>query len=265
MQLSIQTELEYAPTGPGAVDALLQIEAAVIPEQRVLSANIDLPQVSHFARVPAQASIGERIWLRLNGPLTVRYNAVVAVERFLATLETLPAVPQHLLPGETVDYLMPSRFCSSDLLHNFADGEFAGLEGGARVAGIRDWIAQTLSYESGSSGATTTAIDTFLSRRGVCRDYAHLMIALTRASGIPARYASVYGLGVDPQDFHAVAEVFLDGAWHLVDATWMTTPDRVAKIGVGRDAADVSFLTSFGDLELVAQSVSVEAAVPVLG
>lgn len=262
MQLSIRAELDYALAGPDPVDVLLHLEAAIIPEQRVLSANIELSPVHHFARVPAQACIGERIWLRAVEPLRVRYEATVSVERMLADIATLAAVPPHLLPGETIDYLMPSRFVASDLLHDFAQGEFGALEGGQRVAAIRDWIAATLTYEPGSSHATTTAIDTFLSHKGVCRDYAHLMVALTRASGIPARYASVYGVGVEPQDFHAVAEVFLDGAWHLVDATGMTTPDRVAKIGVGRDAADVSFLTSFGDVSMIAQSVDVTELAP---
>lgn len=263
MRLSIQTTLEYAVAGPvhNPVDVLLQLEAAIIPEQRVISARIDLPPLDHFARVPAQACIGERLWLRTAGPLTVRYEAEVEVDRMLARIDALPAVPPHRLPGETVDYLMPSRYCTSDTFHDFVEGEFAGLEGGARVGAIRDWIAATLTYEPGSSDAFTTAADTFASHKGVCRDYAHLMIALVRASAIPARFASVYGLGVEPQDFHAVAEVFLDGAWHLVDATGMTTPDRVAKIGVGRDAADVSFLTSFGEVEMIAQSVDVREVV----
>ncbi|EJU12648.1 transglutaminase [Sphingomonas sp. LH128] len=258
MQLSIQTMLEYAVPGP--VDVLLQIEAAIIPEQRVLHAHIELPPLEHFARVPAQACIGERIWLRTSAPLTVRYEATVEVDRFLAPVDGLPAMPPHRLPGETVDYLMPSRYCTSDTFHDFVESEFAGLQGGARVGAIRDWIAGTLTYEPGSSDAFTTAADTFQSRKGVCRDYAHLMIALVRASAIPARFASAYGIGVEPQDFHAIAEVFLDGAWHLVDATGMTTPDRVAKIGVGRDAADVSFLSSFGEVEMLSQTVRVSAA-----
>ncbi|EIZ79326.1 transglutaminase [Novosphingobium sp. Rr 2-17] len=262
MQISIQTELDYALTGPGPVDALLQVEAAIIPEQRVISANIEFPLLEHFARVPAQSCIGERIWVRLSQPLRVRYQATVSVERMLAPIETLAATPTYLLPGETVDYLMPSRFCPSDTFLAFAEDQFGHLKGGPRVAAIRDWIADTLSYEPGSSDAMTTAADTFHSGRGVCRDYTHLMISLARASTIPARYASVYGVGVDPQDFHAIAEVFLDGAWHLVDATKMTTPDRVAKIGVGRDAADVSFLTSYGDLQLVSQTVQVSEALP---
>jgi transglutaminase-like putative cysteine protease len=259
MQLSIVTTLDYAVPGP--VDVLLQIEAAMIPEQQVLHAHIDLPPLDHFARVSAQADIGERIWLRTSAPLQVRYEATVAVNRMLADIETLPAMPTYLLPGETVDYLMPSRYCTSDTFHEFVQNEFGYLEGGARVAAIRDRIASTLTYEPGSSDAFTTAADTFKSCKGVCRDYAHLMIALVRASAIPARFASVYGLGVEPQDFHAVAEVFLDGAWHLVDATGMSSPDRIAKIGIGRDAADVSFLSSFGAIEMLSQSVQVNELV----
>lgn len=260
MQLSIVTTLDYAVPGP--VDVLLQIEAAIIPEQRVIQARIDLPLLDHFARVSAQSDIGERIWLRTGAPLQVRYEATVEVNRMLARVETLPAVPPHLLPGETVDYLMPSRYVTSDTFHEFVESEFGRLQGGARVAAICERIANTLTYEPGSSDAFTTAADTFKSCKGVCRDYAHLMIALVRASAIPARFASVYGLGVEPQDFHAVAEVFLDGAWHLVDATGMTSPDRIAKIGVGRDAADVSFLSSFGAIEMLSQTVDVSELVP---
>ncbi|KHK93691.1 transglutaminase-like domain-containing protein [Novosphingobium malaysiense] len=255
MKIAIETRLEYAVPGP--VDVLLQIEAAMIPEQTVLHAHIDLPQAEHFARVPGQSDIGDRIWLRLSEPLNVRYEAEVEINRLLADVGDLPRTPPHLLPGETVDYLMASRYCPADKFQDFVNSEFAGTEGGDRVAVMRDWIADTLSYEPGSSDAMTTATDTFQSHKGVCRDYAHLMIALTRASAIPARFASVYGLGVEPQDFHAVAEVFLDGAWHMVDATRMARPESIAKIGVGRDAADVSFLTSFGPVELQSQSVEV--------
>ncbi len=231
----------------------------MIPEQSVVHAHIELPPADHFARVPAQSGIGERIWLRTGFPLELRYEAVVQINRTIADIVNLPAVLPHLLPGETVDYMMPSRYCSSDTFGDIVQSEFGGLEGGARVTAIRDYIAARLTYKSGSSDAFTTAMDTFKSRKGVCRDYAHLMIAMVRASGIPARFASVYGLGVEPEDFHAVAEVFLDGAWHMVDATDMTTPDRIAKIGVGRDAADVSFLTGYGKIEMLSQNIEVRS------
>lgn len=255
MQLSIVTTLDYAVRD--AVDVMLQIEAAMIPEQRVIHAHIDLPPVEHFARIAAQANIGERIWLRIAAPLKVRYEATVEVDRYLADVASLNAVPPHQLPGETVDYMMPSRYCQSDTFLDFVEGEFGHLKGGQRIAAMRDWLETNLTYEPGSSDAYTTAADTFQSGRGVCRDYTHLMISLARASAIPARFASVYGLGVDPQDFHAVAEVFLDGMWHMVDATGMSAPDRIAKIGIGRDAADVSFLSSFGYVEMISQTVEV--------
>src|SRR3546814_14959125 len=76
---------------------------------------------------------------------------------------------------------------------------------------MRDWIENRFTYVSGAGNSETGALDSFVERRGVCRDYTHVMIALARAAHIPARMASVYALRVAPQDFHAVAEVYLDG------------------------------------------------------
>jgi len=255
MKLRIESHLDYRFDCP--TDVLLQVEAAAIPEQVIEDCRIDLSQVEHFARVAAHDMIGERIWLRTNERLVVDYSATVNVQRILADCATLPAVPFHLLPGETVQYLMASRYCQSDLFQQFVDAEFAGLEGGARIAAMRDWIEQGFSYTPGCSSSETTAMESFVKREGVCRDYAHVLITLARGAGVPARIASVYALGVDPQDFHAVAEVFLGGAWHLIDATGMAKAADMAKIGVGRDAADVSFLTAYGLATLNAQSVTV--------
>lgn len=257
MKLAIHTTLDYDFPAPS--DVLIQLEAAIIPEQRVESAYIDISPVEHFARMPGQDTIGDRIWLHLQGKLTIDYTATVAVERLVADIETLPALPTHRLPGEAVQYLLPSRYCPSDQFQNFAEAEFGALTGGARVAAIRDWIGGHLTYCPGSSVSATTALESFVMRQGVCRDFAHVMITLVRASGIPARFASVYALGVTPQDFHAVAEVFLAGAWYPVDATGMARPEEMAKIGIGRDAADVSFLTSYGPALLNSQTVEVTA------
>lgn len=258
MKLAIATRLEYALPGP--TDVLLQLEAAIIPEQVVHQAHIALPPLDHFARVPGHDGIGDRLWINLAGTLVVDYRATVEPQRLIAPLEGLSALPPHLLPGETVDYLLPSRFCPSDRFQDFVLDRFGTLAGGSKVAAIRDWVAGHMSYVPGSSDAQTTAADSFRSGQGVCRDYAHLVISLCRAAAIPARFASVYALGVEPQDFHAVAEVFLDGAWHLVDATGMSTPEATAKIGVGPDAAGVAFLTSYAPVEMVAQSVDVREA-----
>ncbi len=257
MKLFVQAALDYDLAEPS--DMLLQIEAAQLPEQRISQARIDISDTEHFARVTGHDAIGERIWLRLQGRLSVRYQAVVDIARQLPALASLPAVQPHELPSETIEYLLPSRYCHSDLFANFVDGEFAGLAGGAQVLAMRDWIEQHFSYVPGASNSQTTALDSFVQREGICRDYAHVLISLVRACGIPARIASVYALGVTPQDFHAVAEVFVGGGWHLVDATGMADAGAMAKIGVGRDAADVSFLTAYGNAELVALTVAVTA------
>ena len=94
----------------------------------------------------------------------------------------------------------------------------ARSSGGAKIEAMADWIRREMDYVIGSSDASTTAVDAFLSRRGVCRDFAHLMASFARAAGIPARLVSAYAWGLKPPDFHAVVEVWLDGGWHLVDA-----------------------------------------------
>ena len=259
MKLDIHARLDYRFDAPS--DVLLQLEAAAnIPEQSVAESRIDLSPHSHFARVAAQDAIGERIWLRVEDRLTVDYRALVTIARIVGDLPALAKVPPHQLPGETVQYLMGSRYCPADEFQSFVAATFTGVEGGAMVAAIRDWVKANLRYVPGASTATTTAADTFIRREGVCRDYAHLVITLARAATIPARIASVYALGVEPQDFHAVAEVFVGGEWHLVDATGMADEAAMAKIGIGRDAADVSFLTAYGNARLIEQTVDVRRA-----
>jgi len=256
MKLKIRSQLDYQFAVP--TDILLQLEAAAIPEQSVEDAQFRVSDDLHFARVASQDGIGERIWMRAEGRLTVDYQAVVSVDRRIADCASLPAVPLHQLPGEAVQYLMGSRYCPSDLFQSFVEAEFPGLEGGQLVAAMRNWIEAHFSYVPGVSSSETTALESFVRRQGVCRDYTHVLITLVRAAGIPARMASVYALGVKPQDFHAVAEVFLGGAWHLIDATGMAQEAAMAKIGVGRDAADVAFLTAYGNAVMNGQSVVVE-------
>jgi transglutaminase-like putative cysteine protease len=255
MTLQIHTHIDYDFCAP--TDVLVQLEAAIIPEQRVIEPHIELSEVEHFARLPGHDTIGERISLRVAGRLAIDYTARVEIERKLFDVAGLAATPMHLLPAETVEYLLPSHYCPSDHFMSLVECDFGGTAGGERVMAVHDWIAQNFTYAPGSSVASTDAMQSYIERRGICRDYAHVMVTMCRASSIPARFASVYAPDVTPQDFHAVAEVFLDGAWHLVDPTGMARPGEMAKIGVGRDAADVAFLTSFGPASLVKQKVEV--------
>lgn len=257
MKLAIHTTLDYRVERP--TDLLLQIEAAALPTQTVLDAHIDLSPLTNFARIAAQDGVGERLWLRANDRLQAEYRATIGVNRAVIDLHALPAVPLHQLPAETVPYLMASRYCEADLFDRIVEADFVGMEGGALVAAIRDWIEQTFCYTPGISTSVTTAMESYIRRQGICRDYTHVLIAMVRAAGIPARMASVYSPDVAPSDFHAVAEVYLDGAWQLVDATGMANADRTAIIGIGRDAADIAFLTSYGNVQLCSQSVLVTA------
>ncbi|CUH39740.1 Transglutaminase-like superfamily protein [Jannaschia seosinensis] len=258
MKLNIEAALSYEFAAP--TDMLMQVEVARMAGQEIVSDGLWTTPVEDFSRISAESALGTRAWMRAEGRLDVTYRAEIDVIRPDWNISALPAVAPRFLNAEATSFLMPSRYCPSDQFQSFAGAEFDGLFGGALIMAMRDWIEETFEYVAGVSTSATTARDTFLQRQGVCRDYAHVMIAMSRAMGVPARFASVYAPFVDPPDFHAVAEVWLDGAWHLVDPTGMATPSQIAIVGIGRDAAEVSFLTTFGPAVLVSQKVMVTEA-----
>jgi len=150
-------------------------------------------------------------------------------------------------PADYVIYARPSRYAESDLLAAVARDEFGGLSAGPDLlAAVSSWVGAKLSYVLGSSGPTDGAVQTLLRRQGVCRDYAHLVVALLRALDVPARMASAYAPGLQPMDFHAVAEAIVDGCWRVVDATLLAPRAGLVRIATGRDAADVAFLSTYG-------------------
>ncbi|POH66770.1 MULTISPECIES: transglutaminase-like domain-containing protein [Cryobacterium] len=154
--------------------------------------------------------------------------------------------PAEVSDIDLVRYLRPSRYCESDHLWPTAQAEFRGLTGTALLDAITSWVGTHLNYVPGASLPTDGAVRTLLARQGVCRDYAHLVIAFLRAHDVPARLVSVYAPGLSPMDFHAVAEAFLDGAWQVVDATGLAPRQSLMRIATGRDAADTAFLSSAG-------------------
>lgn len=148
------------------------------------------------------------------------------------------------LPPETLIYLLPSRYVQSDRFKHWAHAEFGGQPtGGRRVRAVRDWVRDHITYQHGSSDETTTAMDTAVVRLGVCRDFAHMVIALCRGLGLPARYVSGYALGLEPFDFHAYAQVYAGGRWYNVDATYDGTREALIPIATGCDAADLDTAT----------------------
>ncbi len=161
---------------------------------------------------------------------------------------------------QRIEYIRPSRYCDSDKLLPVARAEFGDLSGKALLDAVSSWVGSQLTYVSASSRPTDGAVDTYLLRQGVCRDFAHLVIALLRGLNVPARLASVYAPGLDPMDFHAVAEAYVDGAWWVVDATALAPRLSLLRIATGRDAADTAFLSTLsGSLSL--QSMTVTATV----
>lgn len=147
---------------------------------------------------------------------------------------------------DLIGYRRPSRYCESDTLTPTAVGEFFGLSGKKLLDAVSSWVGDQLMYMPGGSQPTDGAIATLLARRGVCRDYAHLVIALLRGLDVPARLASVYAPGLSPMDFHAVAEAYVDDAWHVVDATRLAPRQSLLRIATGQDASETAFLTNGG-------------------
>lgn len=199
--------------------------------------------------------------LRLNvlpGELTISYQAMVQLSSQTEQPANLDEVDFPALPVEILPYLNPSRYCESDRLGQFAWNEFGALATGySRVQAVADWVYTHIDYVAGSTGASSSACDVLIQRTGVCRDFAHVSIALCRALGIPARYVSGYAVGLEPPDFHGFFEAYLDGRWYLFDATKMAPTSGLVRIGVGRDAADASFATIVG--QAILQSMVVNA------
>lgn len=255
MRLSIDVSLDYWTVEPA--DVLLQIEAAALPDQRLELQELHVYSDTAIAAVPGEDGIGQRCLSQASGQFRADYRAIVSLDRPFIDVSRLPATPVRALPGAVIGYLLPSRYCEADRFQGFVRDAFAGLEGGALALAMCDWVTASLTYECGTSSGVTTALMTFAERRGVCRDYAHLLCAFARAANIPARCVSAYAPGVDPQDFHAVCELWLDGSWHLMDPTGMASSADLVRVAVGRDATDIAFMTVFGAAVLNAQTVIV--------
>ena len=220
----------------GSATIALQIAAAANHEvSQSLIVTID-GRATQPRRV--QADHGGWIHVVESGPgeLVVQYSA-----RVVGT-----GVPLVSGEADLLRYLRPSRYCESDSLAPTARAEFAGLAGAALLAAVSSWVGTQLQYVPGSSLPTDGAVATLLARRGVCRDYAHLVVALLRSLDVPARLVAVYAPGLDPMDFHAVAEAYVEGAWHVVDATTLAPRGSLLRISTGRDASDTAFMSAYG-------------------
>ncbi|QCU78390.1 transglutaminase [Citricoccus sp. SGAir0253] len=147
-------------------------------------------------------------------------------------------------PADLIRYVRPSRYAESDKLFRTAAASFGTLDGLDLLAAVDEWVHDHVHYVPGFSRGTDGAVDTFLARQGVCRDFAHLVVALLRARNVPARVVAAYAPGLDPMDFHAVAEAWVGDAWHLVDATRLADTTTLLRISTGADSSDTAFLST---------------------
>jgi transglutaminase-like putative cysteine protease len=193
-------------------------------------------------------------YFRLNAPpgnLQISYQATVGLSHHYSDPSAVCEVQPADLPLDILYYLYPSRYCQSDRLLRFVVTEFGDLVPGySRVTAICNWIYDNVLYLSDSSDSLTSACDTVVERVGVCRDFAHLGIAFCRALNIPARFVAGYAYGLNPPDYHAWFEAYLGDRWYLFDPTRLVPQNGLIRVGTGRDAADVSFATIFGSIQM---------------
>lgn len=256
MRFSVGCSLQYDVVSETTL--ILNVEAQRSGEQVLLGEAYDGP-AGDIHEVPETGNRYRRMLLQ-PGSHRITYRAEVETRPLVSTaIDAVGEAPISQLPFNVLPHLAPSRYCESDRLARFATRQFGGFSPGhERVQAICNWIFENVDYVGGSSDSLTSAHDTFTSRAGVCRDFAHLGITLSRALGIPARFVSAYAFELLPQDFHAVFEAYLDGRWYLFDATRLCPIDGIVKIAVGRDAADTAFATFYGQLDGPPKVVTVE-------
>ena len=197
--------------------------------------------------------------------LAGRQHVVHAPAGLLTVTYAATAVPGPVPPGvdpvDRIVALRPSRYCPSDKIVGYAARQFGAADPVSTVRTISAWVHDNLTYESGSSGPSTDALDTLVDGRGVCRDYAHLVATLCRALDIPARVAAVYAPGLSPMDFHLVVETELDGVWRVWDATRLAPRQTLIRIATGRDAADTALATTLSG-RLTMPELAITAVAP---
>lgn len=186
----------------------------------------------------------------------------VAVDYEAAVTPTGPSVESTAVvtTEQELVYLRPSRYCPSDRIAGLATSQFGGLAPADAVRAIEEWLNVEIRYEPGSTAADDDALHPLLMRGGVCRDFAHLGVAMCRALGVPARYASVYAPGLDPMDFHAVVEAAIDEKWRVFDGTRLAPRQSLVRIASGRDAADTALVTPLdANIGMVTPTLTVTA------
>lgn len=249
MNFNINSSLSYVVNSPTTF--IFNIQALNTFSQKVLQENLSIDPPMFLEEYSSQDGSSRFVRLRVQQPttFTLTYSAVVDMNyKIIDESASANAVPIVELDSYIASFLYPSRYCQSDLLMDFAYNQFGQYNSVYEtVVAITEWIYSNINYSSGSTNSQTSAMDTLNDKAGVCRDFAHLGIALCRALTIPARYFTGYAYQLNPPDFHACMEVFIDGNWIIFDSTKLAPLNGLVKIANGRDAADAAIASIFGN------------------
>ena len=220
------------------------------------------PAVSSAPYIDGFGNVCRRVTIP-PGRSTLKYTALVDRDREIDKADPSACqLPAEALPDDALVFTLPSRLCPSDELADATWELFGSLHPGwSRVETMCQWVHDEVAFGYGASTQFTTAVDVLETRKGVCRDYAHLLIAMCRVFGIPARYAFGYLPDIDveppdsPMDFCAWTEIYLGDRWWTIDPRNNRRRAGRVLIGRGRDALDVAMVTSFGRTELESMTV----------
>jgi transglutaminase-like putative cysteine protease len=259
MKFELSTKLTYE--AKSASTLILNIQPFQSPGQFVINERFSLSTGLSYR--DWLSPVGEKrikvISIPQSGKIEINYQASIDRKIQVNDPGKLIDVPIAHLPVSVLPYLSPSRYCQSDKLYKFASRNFGRHENAyEKVLSICEWIHKNIEYAGGYTTPQTSALDTITDLFGVCRDFAHLGVALCRAVTIPARYLTCYAYKLQPEDFHACFEVYLGGHWIVADASNLVPLNGLVKIATGLDAAETAFASIFGNLEFTGMAITLD-------
>lgn len=253
MQIRVGYELVYDCPQPTPMVVMLTVHPSrsaelVRPGQLIAQPAVEISEYRDAFDNVCSRLVAPRGKLRLSSDAVV-YDSGLADP----VVPSAGQVPVQALPSETLQFLLGSRYCETDLIYDIAWTLFGHIPAGwQRVQNICDFVHKHIAFNYADASPTRTAYQVLLEKRGVCRDYAHLAITFCRCMNIPARYCTGYlgDIGLPPpyapMDFAGWLEVYLEGGWYTFDARNNTPRIGRVLIARGRDAADVAISTTFG-------------------
>lgn len=261
MKFNVFAETEYMAWSPGTV--ILNIHALRTRHQTVISETFaTIPYIKVEELVLGQGE-SRRVRLEITqpGPIRITYRATIDNLCEIKDFSRVEEIPIGRMDAAVLPYLYPSRYCQSDKLYRLAFNLFGNIHNPfEKVSTLTNWINKNVQYLGGTTNSQTSAYDTVTEQIGVCRDFAHLGIALCRALTIPARYFTGYAYQLAPADFHACFEAYIGTDWVLFDATRLVPLNGLIKIASGRDAADTAIANIFGNVTFTTMQVNCELA-----